>query len=591
MRSAGRGFSGGGTLTEGWISRASADQRRGRAGRVGPGVCFRMYSRETYESTFDARSSPEISRIDLDGLILRVKSIAGDDVDPRRFPWLEPPPSEAIERATWRLRQHGALRADERLTPLGAFLASLPVDAAVGKLLALGSVLGLAGPIATIAAALSTRAPVARGFGPGADAAERSARAPFESPHGDPFTRLVAFARWARARDDPRADARKWCRRGTRRTQAHRDREAPETVQGRRARVGAARNRQHERFRVGGGSAVRRGWRGRGRGRGGGRGRGPGGGGPGPGLVAGTVRTRVARNGVCDISSVVASASADRASSRWTRTATSWTNRPTTTTTPTATPIAKPPPEPQPEPEPGRIALPADATIVVARTRRRTRRFVVWTSRRTSISARRAATPATTANYRPATSISPRRFSRCRCTRMRRFPTRETPRFATRTRVFTPRTRATRRSTRRPPSRTPTTRPSSARLCSSRNRWSVADVPVRLRARPRARVVIIGVARGVRRDGRSRARRSVVSAHGEDAGGRRGALARGVQASTRDARAVAAKAATRGARRAESDRGGSRRPTARARGRRRRRRISRPRRRHHRRRDRASRRG
>ena len=123
-----------------------------------------------------------------------MKSVAGDDVDPRRFPWLEPPPSEAIERATWRLRQHGALRADERLTPLGSFLASLPVDACVGKLLALGAILGLAGPIATVAAGLSTRAPFARGFGAGADAAERTARAPFDSPHGDPFTRLVAFA-------------------------------------------------------------------------------------------------------------------------------------------------------------------------------------------------------------------------------------------------------------------------------------------------------------------------------------------------------------------------------------------------------------
>ena len=147
-----------------------------------------------------------------------MKSVAGDDVDPRRFPWLEPPPSEAIERATWRLRQHGALRADERLTPLGSFLASLPADARsrdcrVGKLLALGAILGLAGPIATVAAGLSTRAPFARGFGAGADAAERTARAPFDSPHGDPFTRLVAFARWARARDDDRVDARRWCRR------------------------------------------------------------------------------------------------------------------------------------------------------------------------------------------------------------------------------------------------------------------------------------------------------------------------------------------------------------------------------------------
>ena len=203
--------SGAGSLQEGWISRASADQRKGRAGRTGPGVCFRLYSESEY-ARFRKNTPPEISRANLQGLVLQLKGIAGGSCDPRAFPWLEPPPRDALESATWSLREHGALTSAETLTPLGGLLASLPVDVNAGKLLVLASLFGLTGPATSLAAALAVKSPFARKPG-GSAGGGREARFDFESPHGDPFTALTAYARWLDVRDARRENSRKWCRR------------------------------------------------------------------------------------------------------------------------------------------------------------------------------------------------------------------------------------------------------------------------------------------------------------------------------------------------------------------------------------------
>jgi len=96
-------------LREGWISKASAEQRKGRAGRTGPGVCFRMYGENEFQK-FKASTPPEIRRASLESLTLTLKQIAGDACDSRTFPWIEPPPNDALEAAVWNLREHGALR-------------------------------------------------------------------------------------------------------------------------------------------------------------------------------------------------------------------------------------------------------------------------------------------------------------------------------------------------------------------------------------------------------------------------------------------------------------------------------------------------
>ena len=125
-------------LQEFWISKASAEQRKGRAGRTGPGFCFRLYSPQDYEQFIDY-STPEIQRIPLESIILQIKTLHFGD--PRQFPFIESPAMDTIEASVKSLKLHDALAAvDEEITPLGQVLASLPVDIPVGKILVLAAV-------------------------------------------------------------------------------------------------------------------------------------------------------------------------------------------------------------------------------------------------------------------------------------------------------------------------------------------------------------------------------------------------------------------------------------------------------------------
>jgi len=147
-------------LLEQWVSRASARQRRGRAGRVQAGRCFRMYTRHVHDAVFAEHTLPEIRRVPLEGLCLQIQlqrmsgGIAGF-----LGKALEPPKVESVQTAVAALKRLGALDERENLTPLGQHLATLPVDVRVGKMLLYGSMLGCLDPILTIAAVLSGRTP------------------------------------------------------------------------------------------------------------------------------------------------------------------------------------------------------------------------------------------------------------------------------------------------------------------------------------------------------------------------------------------------------------------------------------------------
>ncbi|NXX07032.1 DHX34 helicase, partial [Larus smithsonianus] len=196
-------------LQEFWISRASAEQRKGRAGRTGPGVCYRLYAESDYDA-FSPYPVPEIQRVALDALVLQLKSMGLGD--PRTFPFLEPPPSSSLETAVRYLRDQGALDEAEDLTPIGNLLAQLPVDVVVGKMLVLGALFGLAEPTLTVAAALSVQSPFLRSAHPNPDCA--TARRPLESPHGDPLTLLNVFNEWVQqVKSEQSGSSRKWCRR------------------------------------------------------------------------------------------------------------------------------------------------------------------------------------------------------------------------------------------------------------------------------------------------------------------------------------------------------------------------------------------
>lgn len=113
------------------VSRAEAEQRRGRAGRVAPGICYRMWARAE-EGALPAFAPPEIAVADLAGLALEL-AIWGSDG--RDLAFLTPPPEAALSEARALLRDLGALDGDNRITPHGRRLAPLPLHPRLAHML------------------------------------------------------------------------------------------------------------------------------------------------------------------------------------------------------------------------------------------------------------------------------------------------------------------------------------------------------------------------------------------------------------------------------------------------------------------------
>ncbi len=136
------------------VSRSSADQRRGRAGRTGPGVCLRLWSRRIHY-TLPAAQRPEILEADLAGLALEL-SIWGVD-DPYRLRWLDPPPPGTFDSARRLLRSLEALDADARATDHGRQMAALPLHPRLAHMLVAADSRGQGGVACDLAALLSER--------------------------------------------------------------------------------------------------------------------------------------------------------------------------------------------------------------------------------------------------------------------------------------------------------------------------------------------------------------------------------------------------------------------------------------------------
>ncbi|KAF9469778.1 P-loop containing nucleoside triphosphate hydrolase protein [Collybia nuda] len=144
-------------LVETWITRAAARQRRGRAGRTQPGICYKIYTQKQ-ELEMTKFPVPEILRVPLENISLTVKAMREEE-DVKLFlsRAINPPQIVAMERAWSVLEEIGAVDEGGRLTPLGRHISMLPVDLRLAKMLILGTIFQCLDPALTIAASLSSK--------------------------------------------------------------------------------------------------------------------------------------------------------------------------------------------------------------------------------------------------------------------------------------------------------------------------------------------------------------------------------------------------------------------------------------------------
>jgi ATP-dependent helicase HrpB len=136
------------------ISQASAEQRSGRAGRTGPGICWRLWNEPSHKLR-PLAETPEILRSDLAESLLHLLAL-GEWND---FPWLDSPPPDAVTNARRLLNLLGAINEDDQVTPLGKMLARLPAHPRLGRLLLAGAQHGVLRETSIAAAMLSERDP------------------------------------------------------------------------------------------------------------------------------------------------------------------------------------------------------------------------------------------------------------------------------------------------------------------------------------------------------------------------------------------------------------------------------------------------
>jgi ATP-dependent helicase HrpA len=189
------------------ISQASADQRKGRCGRVAAGVCYRLYS----EADFLSRpryTDPEILRASLAGVILRMLALGLGRVED--FPFLEPPDPRAVADGWQQLAELGAVDKDRQLTPVGRQMAKLPVDPKLARMLIAAARHGALREVTVIAAFLGIQDPRERP----ADARQAAdqAHAEFADPRSEFVGVLKLWEAYRRAHEElTQSRLRDWC--------------------------------------------------------------------------------------------------------------------------------------------------------------------------------------------------------------------------------------------------------------------------------------------------------------------------------------------------------------------------------------------
>jgi ATP-dependent helicase HrpB len=155
------------------VSKASAEQRKGRAGRLGPGICYRIYSHYTFQSMIPF-TPPEMLSSDLSELVLELS--AWGIKDPSMLAWLDMPPAAAWDAARCLLTDLGALDPSGSITDVGRAMGRLPLHPRLARIMVRAGELGCVYDAADLAAILSERDILRRSNKPGAqesDIAER----------------------------------------------------------------------------------------------------------------------------------------------------------------------------------------------------------------------------------------------------------------------------------------------------------------------------------------------------------------------------------------------------------------------------------
>lgn len=181
-------------LGEVWASRAACKQRRGRAGRVKAGKCYKLYTRNA-EEKMSERNEPEIRRVPLEQICLSIRAMGIKDVRAFLASAITPPEYLAIESALDLLTRIGALDSgSSELTALGRHLSLIPTDLRCSKLMVYGATFGCLESTVTIAAILTVKSPFVSPHNKREDA--KATRAAFGIGHGDLICDLHAFDEW-----------------------------------------------------------------------------------------------------------------------------------------------------------------------------------------------------------------------------------------------------------------------------------------------------------------------------------------------------------------------------------------------------------
>ncbi|GAB2283264.1 hypothetical protein Dimus_017786 [Dionaea muscipula] len=197
-------------LRVGWISRSSANQRAGRAGRTGPGQCYRLYSPDDFE-LMPAHQEPEIRRVHLGIAVLKILALGIKNI--QEFDFIDAPSPEAIDLAINNLKQLGAVTLKNGLTELteeGQYLVKLGIEPRLGKLI-LGcyrACLGREGVV--LAAVMANSSNIFCRVGDEANKRKSDCfKVPFCHQDGDLFTLLSVYKEWER--QNSLKDRNSWC--------------------------------------------------------------------------------------------------------------------------------------------------------------------------------------------------------------------------------------------------------------------------------------------------------------------------------------------------------------------------------------------